>query len=94
MRKVTQYYVDGYYRGFDTEEEAKKYEDRQKALNAAAESRSPQAVFNLLINDLEKASVIPEGIICTCSFESLQIKAMVKVCQAFAEKYKEYLNYY
>ncbi len=94
MRKVTKYYADNCFVAFNSEEEAKKYEDERKELEAAAVSRSPQVLLKLLIKDLEEAPMIPEGTIATCSFQSLQLKGMVKVCQAFAEKYKEYLNYY
>lgn len=94
MQKVTKYYAEGYYQPFATEEEALAYEARMKELLARLADNSSSSKFSLLVAELEAAQVIPEGTLATCSYESLAIKAMVKVCQKFVEANKEALNYY
>lgn len=72
-------------------------EDYEKELTKKAKywnENSPQSKFDKLIYDLERATDIHPDTIATCSFTSLQIKNMVKVCQKFTEENKEYLNYY
>lgn len=94
MQKVITYHADGYFHPFATEEEALAYEARMKELWARLADNSSSSKFNLLVAELEAARVIPEGTLATCSYESLAIKAMVKVCQKFVEDNKKFLDYY
>ena len=70
------------------------YEENLEKRRQSWAENSPRTKFDKLVYELEKAYDIHPDTIATCSFTSLQIKGMVKVCQKFAEENKEYLNYY
>lgn len=81
---------------FSSKEECLKYEEsfRKKELEWKSIIITPKDHLEKLILNLETAMTIPLGTIATCTFESLQIKGMVRVCQEFAEENKKYLSYY
>lgn len=94
MKKVVSYYADGDPRPYDTKEEALRVEARNKEWYDGWLKNNVDTKLMILKDNLDKAMYIHPGTIATCSFQSLQMKALVKVCQAFAEENKEYLNYY
>lgn len=94
IKEKTIYYVDGIYYPFYNKEEAERVEEDLKKTFINLKEHSSKHKLEKLILDLKNAEYIPEGTIATCSFDSLGIKNMVKVCQKFAEDHKEYLKYY
>jgi hypothetical protein len=94
MRKITTYYAEGYNWPFNSEEDALKKEAELKERQKQWENNSPESKMKELLYNLEQCQCIHPQTIATCSFDCIRIKMMVKVCQAFAEKNKEYLNYY
>lgn len=94
MKKFTVYYAEGCSREFYNEEDCLREEERMKELILLREESSPAKKLEALKADLQNCMYIPRGTICTCSFDSLMIKAMVRTCQEFAEKNKQYLTYY
>jgi hypothetical protein len=54
----------------------------------------PRTKLEQLKAQLDAAMNIDPRTIATCSFDSLQVKGLVRVCQAFAETNKQYLDYY
>lgn len=95
MKKITTYYADGYNWPFNSEEEALKKETELKEHQKQwFENNSSESKMKELLHNLEQSQYIHPHTLATCTFDSIRIKMMVKVCQAFAEKNKEYLNYY
>lgn len=94
MKTVILYYADGDYTPCATEEEALAREIQNKELTERLRTFSPTTILEKLINDLDKCQSVWPGTLCTCPYDSIRIKGMVKVCQEFVEKYKEYLKHY
>lgn len=57
-------------------------------------NHDPAAKLDKLKSQLDAAMHIAPDTIATCTCDSLRVKAMVTVCQAFAEDNKQYLQYY
>ncbi len=94
MQKITYFYAEGDNRPYSSEEEALKVEERNKEWREGLINNDPHVKLSKLKDDLDKAMYIHPATMATCTFSSLQVKAMVKVCQTFADVNKEYLNYY
>jgi ubiquinone biosynthesis protein Coq4 len=94
MKEVTLYYADGFNIPFANKEEAIAQELKIKEMVENMNKNSPSAILEKLYLDLKQASYIPEGTIGTCSYQEMSIRNMVKCCQEFVDKYKEYLKYY
>ena len=96
MRTVITYYVDGESYPYYDKEQAEKAQIAANERNQRWEEnfKHPDIVLEKLVLDLKNSMFIPEGTIATCTMRSLIIKGMVRVCQEFVEKNKEYLNYY
>ena len=94
MREETLYYAEGnpfpYLSKSAAEEWERKAAERRKHwLENTADAR-----YDQLLQELKNCQYIPPGTITTCSYDAIRIKGMVRVCQEFAQKYKEFLNYY
>lgn len=94
MRKVVSYYAEGNALPFSNEEDCRKAEEEFLERAKRWQQETAEAKLDKLKHDLEQASIIPLGTIATCSYTALAIKNLVKVCQAFVEQNKQYLNYY
>lgn len=94
MKKEIRYWPSDFSKHFGTEEECLAYEKKEEERKKYWEENSPKSKYNELLVKLEKAFVISEDTIATCTFDSLKIKGLVTVCQEFVEKNKEYLKYY
>lgn len=94
MRKEVYYYADGDPRPYNTEEDALRVEVRNKERYDGWLKNNVDTKLMILKDNLDKAMYIHPSTIATCTFECLQMKALVKVCQAFAEENKKYLDYY
>lgn len=96
MRTV--YYIEGSSFPFTNKDEAEKAEllhkEREKEWQANYNQNNPALKLEKLIHELKECQNVWEGTICTCSYDVIRIKAMVRVCQEFADQHKEYLNYY
>lgn len=86
------------FQSFNSKEACERYEKEQEELEKKWEENrknfDPNLIRQELISEIEKCSTVPIGTIATCSYDALSIKGMVKACQDFVEKYKEYLGYY
>jgi len=88
------YYAENNWMPFSTQEECEKYEAEELVRAKRWLDNSATSKFEKLKNDLACARSISPGTIVTCSYDSLAIKRMVKVCQSFAEENKAYLSHY
>lgn len=88
-------YISDYSsRTFTAKEDCEKFENDLRSKMEEWAKKSAESKLDKLIFELKEESFIPIGTIATCSYESLAIKRMVKVCQKFVEENKEYLNNY
>jgi hypothetical protein len=99
MKEVTLYYADctnGFLdsRGFATAAEALAVEKQHREFEERWKENSPETKLEKLISELNQCQIINPETIATCTFDSIRVKAMVRVCQKFAEENKQYLNYY
>lgn len=91
----TLYMTDSSWHVYHDKDQCAAAEEREKAQRAEWKGRfDPQTKLARLKAELDEAMHIAPGTIATCATTSLQIKAMVRVCQRFADENKEYLNYY
>lgn len=96
MRTV--YYIEGSNFPYTDLEKAKKAEakaiEQQKIWQENWQKHNPKLKLDKLISELENCMHIPEYVVGTCTYDSMRVKGMVRVCQKFAEENKIYLTYY
>lgn len=94
MREETLYYVDGIASPFRTKEEAERAEKNQAEQRKLWLQNTPESKLNELCHRLKQCQYVHPSTIATCTYDSIRIKSMIKVCQEFVEKNKEFLNHY
>ncbi len=94
MKKVITYYSDYSTVPYNSEEDALKAEACHKKINEEYNKNTAKAKFDKLEFELKECLNVWAGTIATCSFDSISIKGMVRVCQKFAEEHKKFLTYY
>ena len=94
MQKVISYYVEGISQLFSTEEEAIKAEKQHKERTEYWKLNTAKAKYDKLCHDLEKAMIVWEGTMATCTYDTIRIKSMVNICKDFYEENKHNLQYY
>lgn len=92
MKEVTVYIAEDGQK-FTDKTSCERHDEALKSWLEWAQTGSAEAKLNLLVNDLNKCQNT-EGMVATCSHDTLRIKGMIRVCQKFIEDNKELLKYY
>lgn len=94
MKEITTYYAEGSSQTFYNKEDALREEGRIREISVMRKLDCPNSKLTVLKIDLENCLYVSPETMATCTFDSLRIKGMVRVCRKFVEENKKYLNYY